>query len=154
MKYWRRGLGKYTATVRTFLPDVASRLGLQLYNGDYYTLDAVFYQERDLVNFSAHQTFVKYICVAFEHENAIGGSANEICKLQLINSPLKVLVTYGNEVDRSDYLARYARIIADADTFGDLSTLRRQLVIFGEEGEGMPVWHPYLYADNGFVSLI
>lgn len=153
IKYWRSGLTQYTQTIRSILPKVASSLNLNLYNADYYTLDAVFYKEKDTEHFPPKQTFLKSICIAFEHENAVAGSVNEMNKLQLFNAPLKVLVTYGGQESCKDYLAKYAKIVANADIFLDISTHRKQLVIFGEESSGKVMWYPFTYKDGSFEPV-
>jgi hypothetical protein len=144
----------YTRFMRgQFLPRVAKELGLEAHCADYYTLDAVFYAEKDTKYFSPHKTYAKYLVVAIEHEDKAQTSCVEMNKLQLINASLKVLITYakpGSEVD--GLLLRYSEIVRGADCFGDTASLRRQLVIFGEPG-GPTNWHFFAYEREGFVRL-
>lgn len=74
-------------------------------------------------------------------------------KLQLLNAPLKVLIAYpGNREYASMLLGQYAEIIADADPFEDIDTLRRQLVIFGFK-EDILRWDAYAYAGRSFTPV-
>ena len=148
----------YTKLMRSVvLPDVADKLGVFCYNRDYYTLDAVFYQELDTQHFRDGWTYVKYISVALEHENDPTGTAAEMNKLQLFNAPLKVLITYPNSASQAEeLLAKYGKIISESDIFGDIKTSRRQLVIFGVQAGGSdqpPAWQGYTYTGSGFEPI-
>ena len=126
---------QYTALIRgQFLPALSKRLDLCCYGEDYYTLDAIFYSKADTTHFPSQWVYAESISVALEHEHDANGTFTEMHKLQLFNCPLKVLITYPysrgkNEAAR--LLESYADIVARADVFNDISTLRRQLVIFG-----------------------
>jgi len=144
---------QYTALFRgEFLPGLAKRLKLCCYQKDYYTLDAVFYENADTTHFH-DGTYVEYIAVALEHENDPGDSCREMNKLQLFSCPLKVLVTYPTSRGKggsTQLLEEYADIIARGDIFHDVSTLRRQLVIFGWVG---PRWEAFVYREGRFERL-
>lgn len=147
--------GEFTTMMLSrIFPRVAGQMGLKCYSRDYYTLDSVFYHEKDEKHFWPEATYVKYISVAIEHENTPGGTAAEMNKLQLFSSPLKVLVMYptGSQ-PAAKLLAEYEDIIADADVFDDIGTLRRQLVLFGFLVEGVPRWEAYAYEPHQFVRL-
>jgi len=150
---WRGPLSPFTKKMRELLPDIASHLGLNIYNDEYYTLDAVFYEEKDTMHFSADYTFAKYIAVALEHENRLMGTEIEINKLQLFNAPLKVLITYAEEDQKKKYLDIYSRIISEADVFGDISTHKKQLVIFGQCDGTRSEWSFHVYQDGRFVAI-
>ena len=157
LRCWTSG-SQFTALFRrTILAQVAEELGLEVYSEkDYYWLDAIFYEEKDTVHFGPDKTYAKYISVALEHENIPTDTAIEMNKLQLFNTPLKVLITYGNGNNAEMFLEKYARIVADADVFSDFTTKRRQLVIFGPAGSRPPAqlnWSFYVYANGSFVSL-
>jgi hypothetical protein len=123
-------------------------------NGRYYTLDSIFFHERDTDNFGVHATYAKHIEVAIEHENVIAGSTTEINKLQLFSSPLKVLITYGNDEGQQQYLKSYHEMIGWADVFDDISSLRRQLVTFGQKTPSEDIiWTDYVYDRAGFIKL-
>ncbi len=143
----------FTKKMREFFPKIASRLKLNIYNKDYYTLDAIFYEEKD-ARFSAKSTYAKYIAIALEHENAVGSSIAEMNKLQLFNSPLKVLITYVSKENQKDkYLQEYSAIIKDADVFGDISTQKKQLVILGFRNESEVKWSFHVYKDGNFIEI-
>ena len=89
----------------------------------------------------------------YKEENYVIGSVAEINKLQLFNAPLKVLITYTGEDTFDYYLDGYAKIIKDADIFNDISTTRRQLVIFGTGNGKTANWHFFCYEDGKFVQL-
>lgn len=92
---------------------------------DYYWLDAIFYEEKDEVNFS-DGILAKYISVAIEHENNASNAHEEMNKLQIYNAPLRVLIVYtqpGKETD--EVRARFGKIVRDADFFNDSATRRR-----------------------------
>jgi hypothetical protein len=83
----------YTALILDIIfPKVVIELGISVYNANYYYLDSVFYAERDTDHFGTTATYAKCICIAKEHEHAIVGTAVEMNKLQLFNTPLKVLI--------------------------------------------------------------
>lgn len=145
---------EFTKTMRKFFDEVANNLKLNIYNRDYYTLDAIFYEEKDTEHFSPATTYAKYIAIALEHENALDTSVIEINKLQLFNAPLKVLITYVlKETQKSDYLKTYSAIIKEADIFGDISTQKKQLVIFGFRYNNEVKWSFHVYKDGGFVEI-
>ena len=134
---WHFPWRNYTSLMYKVFPEVAKELHLSIYNGPYYTLDAVFYESNDEVHFAKGATYVHSISVALEHENDIGGkqlpngelqlvfgSATEINKLQLFNTPLKVLITYASQEWHNLYLQEYAKMIKEADIFDDFSTAR------------------------------
>ena len=146
---------EFTSYMRqTILPGVASFLGVQVYARDYYTLDCVFFADRDTEFFGECSTYAKCLSVALEHENEISGTAIEMNKLQLFNVPLKVLITYADAPSkRTSYLEHYAKIVQAADIFGDFSKLRRQLVVFGSRDDCNAYWHFYAYEEDRFREL-
>ncbi len=145
----------FTSHMReTIFPGIALLLGVQVYPWDYYTLDCVYFAERDIEYFGEHSIYAKCLSIALEHENNIRGTAVEMNKLQLFNAPLKVLITYADsESQRVSYLEHYKKIVQAADIFGDFATLRRQLVIFGSRDNCAAYWHFYVYEESGFREL-
>ena len=148
----------YTSFMRdTILPKIAHFLKVQVYPADYYTLDCIYFTERDTEHFGTHATYATHIAIALEHENDIRGSATEMNKLQLFNAPLKVLITYCLRAPERDYwLQHYNKILQDGDIFGDFATHRRHLVIFGSlQGPTATAvnWHFYAYEPSGFQEL-
>ena len=150
---WKGPLTPFTAVMRSLLDSIADNLGLHINNSDYYTLDAICYEDKDTEHFSEEAVYAKYIAIAIEHENYVIGSEAEINKLQLFNVPLKVLITYTGEETFNYYLDRYTKIIKDADIFDDISTTRRQLVVFGTGDGNAANWHFFCYEDGNFVQL-
>jgi hypothetical protein len=150
---WEAAYTDYTSTIRECLQAVAERLQLHIYNRDYYTLDAIYYEEMDLEHFGEDSTYVKYISIALEHENRLIGTEAEINKLQLLNTPLKVLITYADGDAKYHYLSKYAKIIENADVFDDVSTTKKQLVIFGSCDGKITEWSFHLYQQGGFVLI-
>src|SRR3984885_14386134 len=78
-------------------PKIARNLGLQAWNKDYYTLGAMFYEERGRDNAGKFTTYAKWISVALEHAIRPSHTYEEISKLQAFSAPLKVLITYAAE---------------------------------------------------------
>ena len=146
---------EYTRFIRTdIVPELSKRLELQVYPTDYYTLDAIYYEEADRVHFPSQSTYAKWISIALEHENVLKGSCVEMNKLQLFNTPLKVLITYARPGRESkEYLDKYTDIIRSADIWGDIASQRRQLVVFGDMPELAPKWYGHAYEQNGFVQI-
>ena len=153
---WYGPQADYTRLMReTVLPEIGNQLNIKVYSADYYTLDCIYYTERDTEYFSSNTTYAKYICIALEHENNVRSSATEMNKLQLFNAPLKVLITYTapHASERAAYLERYTKILQGADVFGDFATHRRQLVVFGDRQETTVNWHFYAYEATGFQEI-
>jgi hypothetical protein len=137
------------------LPAVAEELAMR-HRREFWWIDLVLYQERDQVHFPepawASCVYAKYVSVALEHENDHTYVADEMSKLQLANTPLTVLITYPQTDARAtELLEMYAEIVRDADIFGNASTARRQLAIFGYRG---PRWDAFIYSDGRFTPLI
>jgi hypothetical protein len=132
---------------------VAARLNCSWFR-ECYTFDAMFYREKNTKFFPESATYIKNISVALEHENVPSNSVEEIHKLQLLNTPLKVLVTYPHDSAQvPNLLEKYAEIIANADIFGDISTAKQQLVIFGFlEGRAF-TWRAFVYGGGTFTEL-
>ena len=153
LKKWHGRLGEFTALMRTYFQRIAPKLQLEIYNGDYYTLDAVFYETKDTKHFDQTTTYVHYIAIALEHENNIVGAYTEMNKLQLFNSPLKVLITYASKSEHDAYLEEYSEMIKSADVFEDFSTHKKQLVVFGDEVDGQVSWYFYQFVDGKFSEI-
>ena len=122
---------KFTSLMLEIMPSIAKDLGLKAYNADYYTLDTIFYENKDNTYFSENTTYAEYIAVAIEHENQPGQTSVEMNKLQILNTPLKVLITYPGYITAQDLLKQFTDIIEKADIFSDIPSKRKQLVIFG-----------------------
>jgi hypothetical protein len=145
----------YTAFMRRdILPPIAHHLNLTPWcNGDYNLLDAILYEQADTEHFTSG-TYAKALNVIIEHENARGrGTFVEINKLQHYNSALKVFVGYVSDDHEGEHLLKeYEKIIRDADIFDDIATLRRQLVIFGDNRREGRRWTFFSYEASGFLQ--
>ena len=161
LRCWTSGSQFTTLVRKQVLLNVARKLELEAYcEKDYYWLDAIFYEEKDNVHFAVDRVYAKYISVALEHENtpfAKGcDTAVEMNKLQLFNTPLKVLITYANGAKAKELLDKYARIMISADVFSDFTTQRKQLVIFGPPGNNPPArinWSYHVYEQGRFIQI-
>jgi hypothetical protein len=138
----------------TIFPKIAKHLGLLAWNKEYHALDGMFYEERGTDKFGNYTTYAKWISVALEHENKPAKTDEQINKLQMLNVPLKVLITYAAEGAEGDaLLRRYEAVIGDSDVFDDIAALRRQLVIFGTP-RTVREWRFYVYENDGFVLML
>jgi hypothetical protein len=136
------------------LPKIARHLGLQAWNKDYYSLDCVFYEERGRDNAGKFTTYAKWISVALEHANRPTRSHEEISKLQMVNAPLKVLITYVEEgPDSESLLSKYETVIRESDVLNDIASLRKQLVILGTP-QAARDWRFYVYESDGYVLML
>jgi hypothetical protein len=135
-------------------PQIARHLRLLAWGKEYYTLDGVFYEERENQHVRANEAYAKWICVAIEHESDLRSTYKEMNKLQLFNVPLKVLITYAAEGAEADSLLRnYERIVRAADAYDDFATTRRQLVILGTP-KTVEEWRFFVYENDGFVQML
>jgi hypothetical protein len=135
-------------------PRIARHLGLLSWGREYYTLDGAFYEQRETEHVRPNAAYAKWICVALEHETDVHNSYKEMNKLQLLNVPLKVLITYASEGFETDLLLRnYQRILRAADVYEDFATTRRQLLILGTPKTARD-WHFFAYESDGFVQML
>jgi hypothetical protein len=139
------------------LGEVAQRVGLKYHQG-CWGIDGVMYERYDETYLG--DGWPEQLSVVVEHENFVGGTHGgvhqEVNKLSIYNSPLKVLVTYPYEKPRSDRLKGYADILRRADVFSDFTTHRRHLVIYGlrPNPENGVIWESYVYRLGEFVRLV
>jgi hypothetical protein len=124
--------------------EVADILELACYNQDYYSLDAILYQQDDLVKgLTPHQHWFRNIRVAFEHENHFrSGLYKEVSHLVLTNCDLRVLVTYPED-DIEAVLAQLHEIISGNRMAHVIAEEKSFLLIFGYEN-GFE-WKGYVY---------
>ena len=147
---WRNDREHTAKMCRHVVPAVADELGM-CHHIEYYQIDAVFFHERDAINFRGNSIYAKYISVAVEHENICSDTAVEMNRLQLLNAPLTVLITYPTKRSAARTLQKYAAIIQEADIFENASTKRKQMSIFGYPGAG---WEAFVYQDGTFAPVI
>jgi hypothetical protein len=139
------------------LATVAQELGLQ-YCQEYWNIDAIMYEKLDTENFPPDGGWNGYLmaeqlAVVIEHENNVGTAQEEMNKLSVYNSPLKVLFTYPEEEGVEDCSRMYADILRRADVFNDFTLHRRHLVIFGFMPKQDVRWESYVYRLGEFVPL-
>lgn len=145
----------YNFYMRTSIyPLVGRRLGLLAWKKEFLTLDGMLYEERGVDDTGRYASYANWISVAIEHESESAKAQETMNKLQLINAPLKVLISYAPEGPATEsLLRRYEGIIRASDVFRDIATLRQQLVILGSPRTVLP-WRFYAYEDDGFVLML
>jgi hypothetical protein len=134
---WRQAR-PFTAYVKgneqSIMQEVATKLGLLCYHGDYYSIDTVLYKAEDLVpGIPAGSCWLKDIRVAFEHENSFNRDLyKEIAHLLITDCDLRVLVTYPNGGIDSilDYLHRIISSNRKATVYSQQESI---LIILGYE---------------------
>ena len=136
----------------SIMKEVAEKLNLRCYHGDYYSIDTVLYKEEDLVPGRPQGSYwFRDIRVAFEHENNFNsGLYQEVSHLLITNCDLKVLVTYPNDDGKSqlEYLHtiitgnRQSKLISDDENF---------LIIFGSENNFG--WEGYVYKNDNWKEI-
>ena len=135
---------------------LADALELLLKREHYGHIDAVFYK-----NFNKEfPRSVNFFSVVMEHENNTDTSWEEMEKLTVLNSPLKVVVTYPyEEYSADELLADYAEQIAVMDkVWSNHSAEQRYIAVFASEiqpsisEKGTP-WEYHLYEKGKFVKM-
>ncbi|OLY94342.1 hypothetical protein SAMN05444008_10574 [Cnuella takakiae] len=137
------------------ITSVGKLLELKAYTTDYYSVDSLLYSDEDLVpDIKPNSYWFRQVKVAFEHENHFNsGLYQEVSHLLLINSDLKVLVTYpsnreSTEQRQKEYLHQ---IINGTRIQKQLSEGESFLLIFGYENEFS--WEAYVYKETGWKTL-
>ena len=150
---WREST-EYTAYVTTAIyPALAKKSDLRNHDKTYWTIDCILFDEWD--NTFQYAQYAKRVYVAIEHENDWRHSATEINKLQLLNVPLRVLITYPNsDKERDKLIGQYNKIIHEShELFNETDSTRRTLVIFGYRHPNFIEWTAYHYT-NGQLQLL
>jgi hypothetical protein len=145
----------YTALMKGMvLPEVGRRLGFTPHPSEYYTLDCVYLAEYDTEHFGSESGYARAFSVIIEHENSSARSCEELSKLLLFNSPLKVLITYARAgEDLEGLLARYDKMVQGSGNAALAVSSQRILVVFGDNPAGLPTWRTYLYEQSGFSEI-
>jgi len=146
-------LTSYTSLIQNnkecILHNIAEDFKLKYFR-EYYSLDAVFYNDDDKVpNLNPNWVWLQNIQIAFEHEHYIKNTYQEISHLSITNCQLRVLVTYPND-DENKFLDSYDQIIRANKT---LDANESFLVIFGYKGENNVTWDGWLYANDQWNKL-
>lgn len=131
---------------------VASLLNLHYFR-EYWTIDAIFYEEKDEKHFSSTSTFAKHISVALEHENTGIYAHSEMNKLTMLNAPLKILVTYIARRSYASKLREFAEIAQQADIFQDFDVRNKIILVLGYRDTGALEWHYYQFDGKQFYLV-
>ncbi len=136
------------------LARVAEKLGLRCYLSNYYSIDAIFYEKRDLVqDRPSGSTWVTGISVAFEHENHYkSGLYKEVSHLLITNADLRVLVIYPNHGIEDDEVSKVRRVISESRHATDVAKGMNFLLIMGEETDF--TWQGYVYTEDDWDCLV
>lgn len=160
LKNWDN-TSEYTKTMLknddAVLYEFAAELGLSAI-GEYYSLDAVFYHESDVVSSESKNkvwtrtngNWLKRIRIAFEHENAIDGAQGayqEICHLITVKAENKVLVGYLANHTPQEYAEDFQSIIKDSGTKDNV------LLILGYKNQLNKIeWCGFELTENGIIN--
>lgn len=120
---------------------------------EYFKIDSIYYWNKKLQEKDKKATWADYIAAAIEVENVYWKSYEECSKLSIINSPLRVLITYPDEKNKEGLLDEYSYILGRADVFGDFADRRRFLAVFGEQKGSGVEWTFHVFNGNGFDEL-
>lgn len=138
----------------SILKQIANKLELQVYEIDYYSLDAIFYKNEDLCPEIKKNTFwFRNIQIAFEHENNFkSGLYQELSHLIVTNSELKILVTYPNDEDDGyEMLQKFTGIILGNRSEIEFSNNESILVIYGYKDDLQ--WDGFLYCRSEWIKI-
>jgi len=132
---------------------VADKLRLRCYPNDYYHIDCILYDDECVVpNIPPNTHWFREIRVAFEHENNFkSGLYQEVSHLLLINSDLKVLVTYPNS-DTTREMNYLHSIIRGTSVQKRLSDDESFLIIFGYETDFK--WEAFVYKEDRWKQIL
>ena len=138
----------------SILKQIANKFELQVYEIDYYSLDAIFYKNEDLCpEIKGNAFWFRNIQIAFEHENNFkSGLYQELSHLIVTNSELKVLVTYPNDEDDGyEMLKKFTDIILGNRSEKEFSDNESILVIYGYKNELQ--WDGFIYGNSEWLKI-
>lgn len=134
---------------------MAAQLGFR-YCTEYWFIDAVYYTEADQEH---PHVYAKGISAAIEHEIDRKSIYNELYKLTIINTPLRVLVTYPasrGDSDEAGIVDYCNKIVRGADILGDSGNSRHFLIVLGCVDNPEPNqwrWRFFKFGASGFTEL-
>jgi hypothetical protein len=133
--------------------DVAKRLELECFNGDYYYIDSVFYKNSDLIPGISQGCYLKDIRIAFEHENNFSsGLFQEVSHLLQTKCNLKVLVSYPDSIEKEKNELDYLHSIINSSENSDFASGKEEFLILFNLG--VPgVWKGWLYTENNWQLI-
>jgi hypothetical protein len=155
LKDWRNPKA-YTHLIKgmdgAIVDDLAQKLDLLCYEKDNYSLDVTFYDENDLTPGIAKGTYwFRQISIAFEHENFFNsGLFQEVSHLLILNTGLKVLVTYPNGETTAEMNYLHG-IISGVHNSEQLSNEESFLLVFGYENNYE--WEGFVFKKEGWKEL-
>ena len=119
-------------------------------------MDAIFYNPADNASTEKHKFLFKDIQIAFEHENDLkSGLITEVGHLLLLNSSLKVLVTYYDSNSNTDIrdleLKEMHNMISNSSSSELISANESFLVIFCDEETF--TWEGNIYKNDRWIQL-
>ncbi|WP_018611859.1 hypothetical protein [Segetibacter koreensis] len=134
------------------LKKIADKLEMNCYTKNYYSLDAIFYTDDDLVPCRPPNSYwFRNIQIAFEHENFFGsGLYQEVSHLLITNCKMRVLVTYRNGDEKME-LDKLHAVIKGVPQSQNIADRESFLIIFGYENNFQ--WKGYIYKNEGWQLL-
>lgn len=153
----RRGSREYTKLIisseNSVVLDLAKRLELECFNGDYYYIDSVFYKKNDLIPDISHGCYLKDIRIAFEHENDFNsGLFQEVSHLLQTKCNLKVLVSYPETLAQAESELDYLYSIIKSSENSDFISGKEEFLVLFNFGEATH-WRSWIYSQNGWKLI-
>ena len=141
------------------ISEVATQLNLLCYPHEYYALDAVLYEQHQIVpRTDQHTCWLREISVAFENENYFNHELyQEVAHLMLTQCDLRVLVTYSwaqvdqGKVTGDNHILNYLHEIIDGCRLASSIDVNQSfLLILGEQFNGKISWQGLVYRKSGW----
>ena len=132
---------------------IAYEVGLKCYSYDCYSVDAVLYQDSDLVpGIPAGSTWLRGLSVAFEHENFINsGIYKEVSHLLILNADLRILVAYPRGSIKDEELVEAHSIIRGSRHEKEISDKESFLLILGSKTDFQ--WQGFVYKQDDWKEI-
>jgi len=136
---------------------IANAMKLQCYD-NYYCLDAVLFDEHDVVRASPQSTTacVRRVRVAFEHENDFNsGLFQEVCHLLITDCDLRVLVSYPENPEDLKYQLDFLhKVIKGTGRSQSISETSSFLFIVDTLGKTtLKKWQAFVYRSAAWKKL-
>lgn len=117
----------------------------------YWSIDAIFYKEWQNC---AEEYCVKFISLAFEHENNRKRSPIGWNRLLAANASLKVLATYIPFTEEKKWLKNYDSQLRDIEeALPGFSDRQKHIAMFCYTDKDEWCWRYHLYKDGGFQLM-
>jgi hypothetical protein len=133
----------------SIIKEMARELSLSCYSYcrfGYYGIDAVFYEDNFKIPNTNHETWLRKIKIAFEHEKAFNIYLHtEISRLLTCNAELKVLVTYPSSGKKKNEVLNYLQsLMIDVDDC--------ILIILGIKNGNDIIWDKFILSNKGITE--